>query len=233
MTPDGEPRAAAGAADDAPLPSHLLDGYRAFAAGRLREEQSRYRELAEAGQRPLTMLIGCCDSRAAPEIVFGAGPGELFVVRNLANIVPIYGPDANQHGTSAALEFAVMALRVEHVVVMGHARCGGVRAYAECLADPYARPLSSGDFIGSWIASVKPAADRIGAPVGDLGEYVERLGRENVRQSLLNLRTFPWVAELERRGILKLHGAYFGIADGRLEALDETSGRFVAVRAAF
>ncbi|MBV1704286.1 MAG: carbonic anhydrase [Hyphomicrobiales bacterium] len=230
MTADAEKP---GEGAQAPLPAHLLDGYRAFVAGRLRDEQARYRDLAEKGQNPRVMLIGCCDSRAAPETVFGAGPGELFVVRNVANIVPTYGPDANQHGTSAALEFAVMALRVEHVVVMGHARCGGVRAFAESLADPYARPLSAGDFIGSWIASIKPAADRIGAPAGDLADYVERLGRENVRQSLANLRTFPWVAELERRGILKLHGAYFGIADGRLETLEDASGAFVPVRVAY
>src|SRR5256884_8177503 len=113
------------------LPQRLYDGYRASRAGRLPTEQSRYRELAERGQAPETMVVGCCDSRVSPEVIFDARPGELFVVRNVANLVPPYSPDGLYHGVSAALEFGVGALRVKHIVVLGHARCGGVRAFAE------------------------------------------------------------------------------------------------------
>jgi carbonic anhydrase len=217
----------------AALPDHLLDGYRAFVAGRLPQEQARYRSLSEQGQSPRVFVIGCCDSRVSPDAIFGAGPGELFVARNVANLVPTYGPDAHHHGTSAALEYAVMGLRVEHVVVMGHAQCGGVRAYAENELDPYSRPLSAGDFIGQWMTLISPAAKSLGPPTQPIADYVERLAKESIRQSLRNLRTFPWVKNLEERGKLKLHGAYFGVADGVLQTLDEASGAFTPVFAAF
>src|ERR671920_1878225 len=110
------------------FPQRLIEGYSAFAAGRLQAEQHRYRELAERGQTPEIMVIGCCDSRVSPEVIFDARPGELFVVRNVANLVPPYAPDGTYHGVSAALEFAVQALRVKHIVLMGHGRCGGIRA---------------------------------------------------------------------------------------------------------
>src|SRR4029077_6548052 len=129
------------------LPPRLIEGYQAFAQGRLPREQDRYRELAQSGQAPQVMVIGCCDSRVSPEVIFDARPGELFVVRNVANLVPPYAPDGAYHGVSAALEFAVGALRVRHIVVLGHARCGGVRAFAEDSA-----PLSPGDFIGKWMS---------------------------------------------------------------------------------
>lgn len=211
------------------LPARLVEGYRAFLGGRFEQEHGRFRQLAEIGQSPKVMIIGCCDSRVSPEVIFDAAPGEIFVVRNVANIAPPYGPDGGLHGASAALEFAVMGLRVEHIVVIGHAGCGGVRAYAESEADPYTRPLSPGDFIGAWMKLIEPAAREIGAPAGPMADYVERLAHASVRRSLANLRTFPCVKTLEERGRLKLHGAYFGVADGRLEALDEATGEFVAV----
>src|SRR5262250_2446376 len=114
-----------------PLPKRLIDGYRAFREGRLQTEQTRFRELAESGQAPEVMVIGCCDSRVSPEVIFDARPGELFVVRNVANLVPPYAPDGTYHGVSAALEFGVGALKVRHIVVLGHAQCGGVKAFVE------------------------------------------------------------------------------------------------------
>lgn len=215
------------------FPEQLIAGYRAFVSGRLKQEQAHFRELAEHGQSPRVLIIGCCDSRVSPDVIFGAGPGELFVARNIANMVPPYGPDAYHHGTSAALEFAVMGLRVEHVVIMGHAQCGGVAAYVQNELDPYARPLSAGDFIGQWMMLIAPAAKSLGPPTEPIADYVERLAKESVRQSLRNLRTFPWVKNLEDRGALKLHGCYFGVADGRLQTLDEASGVFTPVFAAF
>src|ERR1700750_1939333 len=126
------------------FPRRLLDGYQAFCDGRLPLEQAHYRALAEHGQSPEVMVIGCCDSRVSPEVIFDARPGELFVVRNVANLVPPYTPDGDTRAVSAAIEYAVQALKVKHIVVLGHAHCGGIRAYAE----PSATPLSPGDFIG-------------------------------------------------------------------------------------
>src|SRR4030095_6168051 len=134
------------------FPKHLLEGYKAFATQRLPTEQSRYRELSVKGQSPEVMVIGCCDSRVSPEVIFDVGPGELFVVRNIANLVPVYQPDGNAHGVSAALEYAVKVLKVKHIVVLGHAQCGGIRAFIDDI-----EPLSPGDFIGRWMAMfVKP-----------------------------------------------------------------------------
>jgi carbonic anhydrase len=210
------------------FPQRLIEGYRTFLAGRLPHEQNRYRELAEAGQSPEVMVIGCSDSRVSPEVIFDAGPGELFVVRNVANIVPPYQPDGHAHGVSAALEFGVAALKVKHIVVLGHARCGGVRAFAEKAA-----PLSPGDFIGNWMRLMTPAAEKAGPP-GDLSpaDYLTRLEQANVVNSLDNLRTFPRLRKQTERGEVAIHGAYFGVATGELSVRDEKTGEFVQVAAA-
>lgn len=214
------------------LPERLVTGYEAFVTGRFSHEQQRYRTLAENGQKPRVMMIGCCDSRVAPEVIFDAGPGEMFVVRNVANLVPPYAPDDDYHGTSAALEFGVMALRVEHIVVMGHAQCGGVRAFADFQRDPFHAPLSPGDFIGSWIRLMAPSAARLGTPADTSSpDYLEALALESIKQSLANLRSFPCVRTLEERGKLKLHGCYFGVMDGRLLAYDESSDGFEPIAA--
>jgi carbonic anhydrase len=177
------------------------------------------------------MVIGCCDSRVSPEIIFDAEPGELFVLRNIANLVPPYGPNDDLHGTSAALEFGVMGLGVEHIVMMGHAGCGGVGAFARGEANAGYQPPSPGDFIGKWISLIKPAAARI-APAGAPPEdYIERLALASIVQGLANLRTFPWIAEREQQGKLGLHGACFAISGGFLLAFDEVSGRFEPVAA--
>ena len=204
------------------FPQRLLDGYSAFASGRLQAEQNRYRELAERGQQPEIMVIGCCDSRVSPEAIFDAGPGELFVVRNVANLVPPYAPDGMYHGVSAALEFGVGVLKVKHIVVLGHAHCGGVRAYAEDAA-----PISPGDFIGRWMSLMAPAAEKVGAR-GKLSraEFLERLEKASVVNTLDNLMTFPRLNKLIERGAVTLHGAYFGVAKGELSVLDRTTGEF-------
>ena len=134
------------------FPKHLLEGYSAFATQRLPAEQNRYRELSVKGQLPEVMVIGCCDSRVSPEVIFDVGPGELFVVRNIANLVPVYQPDGNAHGVSAALEYAVTVLKVKHIVMLGHAQCGGIRAFVDKI-----EPLTPGDFIGKWMQMfIKP-----------------------------------------------------------------------------
>jgi carbonic anhydrase len=209
------------------FPQRLIDGYNAFAVGRLRSEQDRYRELAELGQSPEIMVVGCSDSRVSPEVIFDARPGELFVVRNVANIIPPYSPDGQAHGVSAALEFGLVALKIKHIVVLGHARCGGVKAFAEDV-----EPLSPGDFIGKWMQLMAPAAGKVG-PRGDLSaiDYMTKLEQANIGNSLDNLMTFPSLAKLIERGSIQTHGAYFGVASGELYVLDKTSGNFDRVAA--
>jgi len=208
------------------FPQRLIDGYSAFKSGRLQSEQQRYRDLAERGQSPEILVIGCCDSRVSPEVIFDAGPGELFVIRNVANLAPPYTPDGAQRAVSAALEFAVQALRVKHIVVLGHAQCGGIRAFAEP-----GEPLSPGDFIGRWMELIAPAAVEVGAPdrYASYTDYLTRLEQASVVKTLDNLMTFPCVAELAARGKLTLHGVYFGVATGELSVLDRASGVFKTV----
>jgi carbonic anhydrase len=209
------------------FPQRLIDGYSAFLNERLPREQSRFRELAEGGQRPEIMVIGCCDSRVSPEVIFDARPGELFVARNVANLVPPYTPDGATRAVSAALEFAVQALKVKHIVVLGHAQCGGIRAFAEDAA-----PLSPGDFIGHWMALIAPAAKAVGPRGGlPLTDYLTRLEQASLVVTLNNLMTFPYVMNLVERGQLALHAAYFGVASGELSAFDRASGEFRRVAA--
>jgi carbonic anhydrase len=210
-----------------PFPQRLIDGYRAFLDGQLPREQDRYRELAETGQAPEVMVIGCSDSRVSPEVIFDARPGELFVVRNVANIVPPYQPDGHAHGVSAALEFGIAALKIRHIVVLGHARCGGVRAFAEKAA-----PLSPGDFIGNWMRLMTPAVAKAGPQDGlSWPDYLTRLEQANVANSLDNLKTFPRLRKLIERGQVATHGAYFGVATGQLLVRDENTGAFVQIAA--
>ena len=203
------------------FPQRLIDGYRTFLGERFSRERSRYEALAERGQSPEILVIGCCDLRVSPEVIFDASPGELFVVRNVANLVPPFETGGAFHGTSAALEFAVMALKVKHIVVLGHARCGGIRAFADA-----SEPLSPGDFIGRWMSLVAPAAERLGKPDGDLSSYLPRLERASIENSLTNLLTFPCIRTLAERGRLHLHGAYFGISTGGLLVRDPATGEF-------
>ncbi|MDK4739345.1 carbonic anhydrase [Rhizobium sp. CNPSo 3464] len=206
------------------FPTSLLNGYRNFMSGRYVDERDRYRNLAEEGQKPGTLVIACSDSRSAPETIFDAGPGELFVIRNVANMVPPYEPDGHFHSTSAALEFAVQSLKVSDIVVMGHGRCGGIRA----ALDPNAEPLSPGDFIGRWMGLVKPAAEQIQS--NDVMTPAERqtaLERISIRNSLDNLRSFPDIKALEEEGKLNLHGAWFDISTGELWVMDPTTRDFI------
>src|SRR6202043_2594925 len=210
----------------APFPQHLLDGYQAFTTQRLPTEQTRYRELSERGQSPEVMVIGCCASRVSPEVIFDAGPGELFVVRNVANLVPVYQPDSGTHGVSAALEYAVNVLHVKHIVVLGHAQCGGIRAFIDKAA-----PLSPGDFIGKWMAMfVKPGEVVSQRDQETMHDFTVRIEKAAVFRSLENLMTFPFVRSLVERDELELHGAYFGVAEGSLFVLDPAAKEFRSVK---
>jgi carbonic anhydrase len=210
------------------FPPHLLEGYRTFTSQRLPTEQSRYRELSERGQAPEVMVIGCCDSRVSPEVIFDAGPGELFVVRNVANLVPVYQPDGAAHGVSAALEYAVQVLRVKHIVVLGHAQCGGIRAFVDNIA-----PLSPGHFIGKWMSMFIKPGEKVGRRDQEtMHDFVTRIEKAAVFRSLENLMTFPFVRDPAERGDLHLHGAYFGVTEGSLFVLDQEAKEFRGVREA-
>jgi carbonic anhydrase len=185
----------------------LIDGYRRFRANVWPAERARYEALAHWGQSPETMIIACSDSRVDPQTVFGAVPGELFVVRNVAALVPPFQPDSAYHGTSAALEFGVKVLKVARVVVLGHGQCGGIKAMA------YGPPPHARDFIASWVELGKPAL----AAAGEEPErQLERIEAAVVRLSLANLITFPWIAEAAGAGRLKLQGYWFDVHSGVL-----------------
>ncbi|VAW18654.1 Carbonic anhydrase, beta class [hydrothermal vent metagenome] len=205
------------------FPKHLLSGYKSFIEHRHEDERLRYLELAEKGQKPATMIIACCDSRAAPETIFSCGPGELFVLRNVANLVPPFEPDAGQHGTSAAIEFGVQALKVQNIVVMGHGRCGGINA----TLNPLKEPLAPGDFIGKWLSLLKPVSEQfVDNGLMTDGERQTAFERISIRNSITNLRSFPYIADLEKNKKIALHGAWFDIKTGELWIMDHKSGEF-------
>lgn len=197
----------------------LLEGYHRFRAGNYLVQKQRWQELAE-GQEPPVMVIGCCDSRVDPGMIFDTHPGQVFVLRNVANLVPPYEPDTGHHGASAAIEFAVTGLQVRHIVVLGHGACGGIAA---CLAGRD-QGMPGPSFIDKWVSIVAEA--REGVLSSGTDDPQRALELEAVRISLRNLRSFPWVREREAEGGLKLHGAYFAIAEGVLHVLDEATGRY-------
>ncbi|MDE3177247.1 MAG: carbonic anhydrase [Pseudomonadota bacterium] len=184
----------------------LIEGYRKFRAETWPAERARYEELAHWGQSPETMVLACSDSRVDPQTIFGATPGELFVLRNVAAIAPPYQPDSpGYHGSSAAIEFGVRVLKVSRLVVMGHAQCGGARALL------YGAPPQARDFVASWVEIGKPALEASG-PSPSLDAIEAGL----VRVSLANLMTFPWIAEAVAAGRLSLQGFIFNIHTGVL-----------------
>ena len=205
----------------------LLEGYRRFRANQFETARERWQELAE-GQQPRAIVIACSDSRVDPSLIFDARPGEIFVVRNVANLVPPFERDKHYHGVSAALEFAVTQLEVKEILVMGHGFCGGCAAALTGQFDDAGE--GEGHFIAHWIDMLVEARDPIRERHPDLGrEAFFEMELEGVRISLRNLRTFPWVREREENGTLKLHGAYFAVADGILHVCDEADGSFAPV----
>ena len=191
----------------------LIEGYRRFRANTWPEERSRYKELAKTGQSPETVIIACSDSRVDPQTVFGAGPGELFVVRNVAGLVPRYHLDVNYHGTSAAIEYGVRVLTVARIVVLGHARCGGVRAMLE------GAPVEAHDFVEQWLGIAKEALRSRPAPPAST-DKLTHYETEVVRLTLENLLSFPWIKDGVKSGSLALHGFRFDVNTGVLGLLE-------------
>jgi carbonic anhydrase len=209
------------------FPEHLADRFRRFKYRHFGPNLDHYEKLATFGQHPEVMVVSCCDSRVDPETIFSAMPGELFVMRNVANLVPPYETGGKYHGVSAALEFAALNLRVKHIVVLGHSGCGGVRA---CLDQGAARQTEA-QFISNWMSMLDEARAKVmvshrGRPMAEIHAALEK---EGIKASLANLRTFPFIKLLEGKRRLALHGASFDIATGTLAVLNQTTGAFVAV----
>lgn len=203
--------------------SGLIDGYRRFKASGWQKQRERWTELA-TGQSPRLMVIACSDSRVDPTIIFDTSPGEIFMVRNVANMVPPFELTAGHHGVSAALEFAVTQLEVPEIVVLGHQSCGGcAAALSRRFKDA---EKGQGGFIADWMSMLDEARDKVVAEHGEGEAGVRALEREAVKVSIANLRSFPCVPIREQKGRLKIHGAYFAIDDGILHVLDEATGEF-------
>ncbi|CBI76995.1 Carbonic anhydrase [Bartonella clarridgeiae 73] len=208
------------------LPEKLLRGYQSFITNHFVHKLERYWQLANEGQKPETLVIACCDSRAIPEIIFDASPGEIFVLRNVANLVPPFSPDHQYHATSAAIEFAVQLLEVKHVVILGHAHCGGISK----VLNGTCKSLLSDDFIGRWMSLLAPAREAvINNKLITLLEKQTALERLSIRYSLKNLETFPWLKARKDQGFLTVHGAWFDIASGELWSMEQETGDFVRV----
>ena len=208
-----------------PLPAHLVQRYHGWRATGYAESRSWYRRLAEEGQRPRAMIVACCDSRVLSTSIFGAEPGEFFIHRNVAGLVPAFNPDGDLHGTSAAIEYAVTTLRVANLIVLGHSACGGVRGCHDMCAGlaPELRERSS--FVGRWMEQLRPGYERVRA-IEDEGERLVALEKEAVTTSLANLMTFPFVAERVDAADLALHGVWADIAEGALHGWDPARGTF-------
>jgi carbonic anhydrase len=208
-----------------PLPDYLVNRYHGWKATRYAENRSWYQKLASEGQHPRAMVISCCDSRVHVTSIFGADPGEFFLHRNIANLVPPYAPDGNQHGTSAAIEYAVTALKVPHLVVIGHSSCGGVKGCYD-MCEGHAPALEeTTSFVGRWMDLLRPGYARL--PEGTDEERVAALEKQGVLISLENLLTFPYVKEAVEEGRLSLHGLWTDIGAGGLECYDPERGGFV------
>lgn len=211
-----------------PLPNYLIQRYRGWKATTFDANKSWYRHLAEEGQHPRAMLISCCDSRVHVTAIFGADSGEFFIHRNVANLVPPYEPDGGQHGTSAAVEYAVTALKVAHIVIVGHSSCGGVKGCHDMCSGNAPELEESSSFVGRWMDLLRPGYERV-KHIEDADERTRALEREAVKVSLDNLMTFPFVKAAVEAESLTLHGLWNDIAEGALEQYEPENDSFTPV----
>jgi len=211
-----------------PLPTYLVQRYHGWKATTFEDNHSWYRRLASEGQRPRAMVISCCDSRVHVTAIFGAEQGEFFIHRNVANLVPAYLPDGEPHGTSAAVEYAVTALKVAHIIVLGHSNCGGVKACHDMCTGHAPELEKSSSFVGRWMDILRPGFERI-KDIEGAEDQVASLEREAVMISIENLITFPFVKEAVNKNDLTLHGLWTDIAEGTLEQFDVNKQNFVKI----
>lgn len=199
-----------------PLPNYLVQRYHGWKATGYADNKAWYRRLAQDGQHPRAMVISCCDSRVHVTSIFGADQGEFFIHRNIANLVPGYQPDGEQHGTSAAVEYAVKVLKVAHLIVLGHSNCGGVKGCIDMCQGKAPELEERNSFVGRWMDILRPKYEEV-AEIEDAGEQIRQLEKHAVMTSLENLMTFPWIADLVGEGELTLHGLWTDIGEGGLE----------------
>ena len=211
-----------------PLPPYLIQRYHGWRATSYTDNESWYRTLAQEGQHPRAMLISCCDSRVHVTSIFGADQGEFFIHRNIANLVPPYTADGKQHGTSAAVEYAVCALKVAHVIVMGHSGCGGIKGCDDMCSGRAPELEESTSFVGRWMDILRPGHARVGN-IGDDAQRLRALEKEAVLVSLENLVSFPFVAAAMDRGTLTLHGLWLDIGEGRVEQYSAATQEFAPI----
>ncbi|MBI1300518.1 MAG: carbonic anhydrase [Alphaproteobacteria bacterium] len=204
----------------------LVTGYKTFIS---EEDRAHFHKLATEGQFPKVMVIGCSDSRVNPDLIFHARPGDLFVVRNVANLVPPFEVDEASHGTSAALEFAVTGLHVEHIVVMGHSACGGVRACCDSVHNEAENP--PGIFIPKWTSILSKCAEDVLHENPDIGieDMATQVELAGIKSSLNNMKAFPFIQDAMKENKLQIHGAYFDIKEAQLYALDKQTDEFLPV----
>ncbi len=211
-----------------PLPSFLLQRYHGWFATSYSEDRTWYKQLASEGQRPRAMIISCCDSRVHATSIFGADQGEFFIHRNIANLVPPFQPDGQQHGTSAAVEYAVRALKVGHLIVLGHSNCGGVQSCYEMCSGQAPELEEKTSFVGSWLEILRPACETL-IETGNDEDRIRLLEKQAVLTSLENMMTFPFLKDAVEKEELSLHGLWTDIGAGGLEAYDSHANRFVPV----
>ena len=211
-----------------PLPAYLVQRFHGWRATTFSENKSWYKRLADEGQRPRAMVISCCDSRVHVTAIFGADQGEFFIHRNIANLVPPYEPDGNQHGTSAAVEYAVTALKVAHVVIVGHSNCGGVKGCLDMCSGHAPQLEEKSSFVGRWMDILRPGYERI-KDIADPVDQARALEKQAILVSLDNLMTFPFVKEAVEKGDLSLHGLWNDIGAGGLEQYVPSRDAFEAI----
>jgi len=211
-----------------PLPDYLVQRYHGWKATRYEENRAWYRHLAQHGQHPRAMVISCCDSRVHVTSIFGADQGEFFLHRNIASLVPPCQPDGGQHATSAAVEFAVSALRVAHLIIIGHADCGGVKGCDAMCSGRAPEMEEKSSFVGRWMDVLRPGYERV-KDIADPAARTAALERQAVLVSLENLMTFPFVRDALEAGTLTLHGLWHDTGEGLVEQFDAATGQFVAI----
>jgi carbonic anhydrase len=211
------------------LPKSYIQRYRGWRATEFEGNQSWYTRLADGGQHPRAMVISCCDSRVHVTSIFGAETGEFFIHRNIANLVPPYAPDGDHHGTSAAIEYAVTALGVAHIMVIGHSDCGGVRGCHQMCSGKAPELEEKSSFVGRWMDILRPGYEEIAKKGVDEADQIAALERKGVLVSLQNLMTFPFVAGRVENKELSLHGMLWNIRDGHMECYDGETDTFVAI----
>jgi len=212
-----------------PLPSSLVSRYHGWKATSFKENKAWYARLAEGGQHPRTMIVSCCDSRVHATSIFGADTGDFFIHRNIANLVPPYAPNEDYHGTSAAVEYAVTALGVTNLIVMGHTLCGGIQGCHDMCSGKAPELEKTTSFVGRWMDILRPTYEKVASEGGTDAEQIKRLEHEGIMTSIDNLMSFPFVSKLVDAEELALHAVILDISDGTLEQFDPLTGSFCPI----